>query len=238
MLEVSSKRITSESKDILENKGLFVQKGRSWLLRQAQVLSSRLLKFQKCTWCDMTQKKPLWSVHSRFLFEGQFIHWGETQELPVCVWQRMAKTKAALSHSAEPRLGKRTSEAMCFLVFRFTVQAHDVASLEKLLWSRSSPSKEFSEQRREFTSLSGVPLGWCCLYGCIWSGSWVRIRQLCHFSSSVLSLRVLFLKTALLALIGRGSLLIHLQQSQVDGFGPSCRAVDGTCWTCHPAWQD
>ena len=74
----------------------FVQKDKRWLLNQAQVQSSRLLKFQKSTWCDMTKKRPLWSVDSCFLFEGQFIHWGETQELPVCVWQRMAKTKAAL----------------------------------------------------------------------------------------------------------------------------------------------
>ena len=47
---------------------------------------------------------------------------------------------------------------MCFLVFRFTVQGNDVASLEELLWFRSSPSKEFNEQRREFTSLSDFHL--------------------------------------------------------------------------------
>ena len=120
----------------------------------------------------------------------------DTRIASVCLAEDGRQGKgSSFTTSAEPRLGnqlpwgrKRTSEAMHFLAFRFTVQARDVDSLEKLLWFHSSPSMEFTEQRREFTSLSGFPLGWCCLYGCIWSVSWVRIKQLCHFSSSVLSL--------------------------------------------------
>lgn len=166
MLEISGKRITLEGKDILENKVFLFRRvggGRSvrHKCNHLGYLSSRNVHDVLCprrgtVICSLMF--PVWrAVHTL----GR-----DTRIASVCLAEDGQDKGISFTTSAEPRLGnqlpwgrKKTSEAMRFLAFRFTVQARDVDSLEKLLWFHSSPSKKFTEQRREFTSLSGFPLG-------------------------------------------------------------------------------